>query len=203
LAEHYDVTIVTVRPGTHPQALAVLGKTLADDAGLLACWYSEIGALNRILIIRKADDAAAAIESRFAALTAHSPFGIGEFITDLSLDTYVSFDFVAPLQPGAFGPCYEVRGYVLKPDGLAPTMELWRKAVPGRARISPLLAAMVAVTGAAIRFMHIWPYKTFDERARLRDKAVAEGVWPPPGGPNHLLAQQADVYLPASFSPMR
>ena len=203
MAKHYDVTIATVRPGTHPQALAVLGKTLAHDASLLACWYSEIGALNRILIIRKADDAAAAIESRFAALTAHSPFGIGEFITDLSLDTYVSFDFVAPLQPGAFGPCYEVRSYVLKPAGLAPTMELWRKAVPGRARISPLLAAMVAVTGAAIRFMHIWPYKTFDERARLRDKAVAEGVWPPPGGPNHLLAQQADVYLPASFSPMR
>jgi NIPSNAP len=203
VAEHYDVTIVTVRPGAHPQALAILGKTLANDASLLACWYCEIGALNRILVIRKADDAAAAIESRFAALTAHSLFGIGEFITDLLLDTYVSFDFVAPLRPGEFGPCYEVRSYVLKPDGLAPTMAPWRKAIPGRARISPLLAAMVAVTGTAIRFMHIWPYKTFDERARLRDKAVAEGVWPPPGGPSHLLSQQADVYLPASFSPMR
>ncbi len=98
MAEHYDVTIATVRPGTHPQALAVLGKTLADDAGLLACWYSEIGALNRILIIRKADDATTAIENRLAALTAQSPFGIGEFVTDLSLDTYVSFDFIVPLR---------------------------------------------------------------------------------------------------------
>jgi hypothetical protein len=203
VAEHYDVTIATVRPGMHPQALAVLGKTLAGDAGLLACWYSEIGALNRILIIRKAGDATAAIENRFAALESNSPFGIGEFVTGLSLDTYVSFDFVTPLRPGEFGPCYEVRGYVLKADGLAPTMELWRKAVPGRAQISPLLAAMVAVTGTVIRFMHIWPYKTFDERARLREKAVAEGVWPPPGGPSHLLAQQADIYLPAAFSPMR
>jgi NIPSNAP len=203
VAEHCDVTIAAVRPGTHPQALAVLGKTLANDASLLACWYCEIGALNRILIIRRAGDATTAIENRFAALTSNSPFGIGEFITDLSLDTYVSFDFVAPLRPGEFGPCYEVRSYVLKPDGLAPTMELWRKAVPGRARISPLLAAMVAVSGAAIRFMHIWPYKSFDERARLRDQAIAEGVWPPPGGPGHLLSQQADIYLPASFSPMR
>ena len=203
MAEHYDVTIATVRPGTHPQALAVLGKTLANDADLLACWYCDIGALNRILIIRNPGDAAAVIENRLAALTAQSPFGIGEFITELSLDTYVSFDFIAPLRPGEFGPCYEVRSYVLKPDGLAPTTELWRKAVPGRVRISPLLAAMVAVTGAAIRFLHIWPYKTFDERARLRDQAVAESVWPAPGGPSHLLAQQADVYLPASFSPMR
>lgn len=201
MAEPYDVTIATVRPGTHPQALAVLEKTLAGDPNLLACWYSEVGALNRILIIRKSADAA--IENRFAALSANSPFGIGEFITELSLDTYVPFDFMPPLQPGAFGPCYEVRSYMLKPDGLSPTVELWRKAVPARARVSPVLAAMVAVTGAAIRFMHIWPYKTYDERARLREKAVADGVWPPPGGPGHLISQQADIYLPASFSPLR
>lgn len=203
MAEPYDVTIATVRPGTHPQALAALGKTLAGDSNLLACWYSEIGALNRILIIRKSADAAKAVANRFAALSARNPFGIGEFVTDLSLDTYVPFDFMPPLQGGAYGPCYEVRSYVLKPDGLTPTIELWRKAVPGRAGVSPLLAAMVAVTGAAIRFMHVWPYKTYDERARLREKAVADGVWPPPGGPGHLLSQQADIYLPAAFSPLR
>jgi len=203
LAESYDVTLATIRPGTHPQALAAIEKTLSDDLGLLACWYCDIGALNRILIIRKSADAAKVIENRFAALSARNPLGIGEFITDLSLDTYASFDFMPPLRPGAHGPCYEVRSYVLKPDGLAPTIELWRKSVPGRVSVSPVLAAMVAVTGAAIRFMHIWPYKSCDERARLREKAVADGVWPPPGGPGHLVSQQADIYLPAAFSPMR
>ena len=203
MGEVYDVTIAAVRPGTHPQALAVLEKTLAGDSDLLACWYSDIGALNRILIIRKSADADGAIENRFGALGAKSPFGIGEFITELSFDSYTSFDFMPPLRPGTFGPCYEVRSYILKPDGLAPTIELWRKAVPARARVSPLLAAMVAVTGAAVRFMHIWPYKTYDERARLREKAVADGVWPPPGGPGHLISQQADIYLPAAFSPLR
>ena len=203
MAESYDVTLATIRPGTHPQALAAIEKTLTDDLGLLACWYCDIGALNRILIIRKSADAAKVIENRFAALSARNPLGIGEFITDLSLDTYASFDFMPLLRPGAHGPCYEVRSYVLKPDGLAPTIELWRKSVPGRVSVSPVLAAMVAVTGAAIRFMHIWPYKSCDERARLREKAVADGVWPPPGGPGHLVSQQADIYLPAAFSPMR
>ena len=203
MAEQYDVTILTVRPGTHPQALAVLGKTLADDPALLACWYSEIGALNQILLIRKAADAAAAIEARLAALTARNPFGIGEFITAMAMDTYVSFDFLPPLRPGEFGPCYEVRSYVLKPDGVAPTIELWRKAIPGRSTVSPVLAAMTSVTGAVPRFLHIWPYKSYDERARLRDKAVADGVWPPPGGPSYLASQQTDIYLPAAFSPMR
>jgi hypothetical protein len=200
-ATQYDVTILAVRPGTHPQALAVLGKT--DDAALLACWYSDIGAVNQILLIRRIADAAANTERRLAALSSKSPFGVGEFITGMTMDTYVSFDFIAPLRPGVFGPCYEVRTYVLKPDGLTPTMELWRKAVPGRATVSPVLAAMTSVTGAVTRFLHIWPYKSFDERARLRDKAVADGVWPPPGGPGHLVSQQVDIYLPAAFSPMK
>ena len=119
------------------------------------------------------------------------------------MDTYVAFDFMPPMRAGVFGPCYEVRTYGLKPGGLAPTIELWRKAVPGRSTVSPVLAAMTSVTGAVIRFMHIWPYRSYDERARLRDKAVAGGLWPPPGGPGHLLSQQADIYLPASFSPMK
>jgi hypothetical protein len=180
LAEAYDVTIVTVRPGTHPQALAVLGKSLADDRNLLACWYSDIGAVNQILIIRKAADAATTLDARFAALNATNPFGISEYIVAMTMDIYVAFDFIAPLRPGEFGPCYEVRSYVLKPDGLAPTIAAWRKAVPGRMAISPVLAAMTSVTGAVTRFLHVWPYKSFDERARLRTKATADGVWPPP-----------------------
>jgi NIPSNAP protein len=203
LPEAYDVTIVSVRPGTHLQALAVLGKSLADDRNLLACWYSEIGAVNQILIIRKAGDAAATLDARFAALNADNPFGMSEYIVAMTMDTYVAFDFIAPLRPGEFGPCYEVRSYVLKPEGLAPTIAAWRKAVPGRMAISPVLAAMTSVTGAVTRFLHVWPYKSFDERAKLRAKATADGVWPPPGGPGHLVSQQVDIYLPAPFSPMK
>ena len=203
MAQLYDVTILTVRPGTHPRALEVLGSSLGNDPNLLACWYSDIGAVNQILIIRKATDAAATLDARFAALNATNPFGISEYIVAMTMDIYVAFDFIAPLRPGEFGPCYEVRSYVLKPDGLAPTIEAWRKAVPGRMAISPVLAAMTSVTGAVTRFLHVWPYKSFDERARLRAKAAADGVWPPPGGPGHLVSQQVDIYLPAPFSPMQ
>jgi hypothetical protein len=200
--QQYDVTILTVRPGTHPQALAVLARGLSGDASLLACWYSDVGRVNQILLIRSLADPGATLAARLATLKEKSPFGIGEFITDMAMDTYISFDFMPPMRPGDFGPCYEVRTYELKPDGLTPIIELWRKAVPARAKVSPLLAAMTSVTGP-IRFMHIWPYKSFDERARLRDKAAADGVWPPPGGPGYLVSQQVDIYLPAPFSPMR
>jgi hypothetical protein len=203
LTPFYDVTILTVRPGTHPQALAILGKGLSNDPDLLACWYSDIGAVNQILIIRKAGDSAATLDARFAALSAADPLGISEYVVAMAMDSYVPFDFIAPLRPGQFGPVYEVRTYMLKPSGLEPTMAAWRKAVPGRMKISPVLAAMTSVTGAVTRFLHVWPYQSFDERARLRAKAAADGVWPPPGGPGHLLSQQVDIYLPAPFSPMQ
>jgi hypothetical protein len=200
---HYDVTIITVRPGAEQKALARLRDTLPASDGLLACWCSDIGALNRILLLRAASDITRIHAEREKILRNENPFGVGEYIVAASMDTYVSFPFMPPMAAGQYGPVFEVRTYVFKPDGVAPTIELWRKWVPGRAKVSPLLAAMHSITGAVTRFMHIWPYAGLDERARVRATAVAEKVWPPPGGPDHFTAMQSDIYLPADFSPMR
>jgi hypothetical protein len=201
----YDVTIITVRPGTHPEALARLENTLPTSMGgeLLACWYTEIGALNQILLIRPAPDITRIQADRVKLLKAENPFGVGEYIVGMSMDTYVSFPFMQPMKAGQYGPVFEVRTYVLKPDGVPATIELWRKSVPGRATLSPLLAAMHSITGTVTRFMHIWPYADLNERARLRAKALANKLWPPPGGPDHLAKMQSDIYVPAAFSPMR
>jgi hypothetical protein len=200
---HYDVTTITVRPNTHPKALPVLKERLANAAGLLACWYSDIGALNRIMIIRSITDLAANLRERTVALSDSNPFGIGELITDMSMDTYTALDSAPAMKPTELGPCYEVRTYVLKPNGVAPTERLWREWLPKRVTVSPVLTAMVSSSGAVARFMHIWPYKSLDERARLRAKAVNDKVWPPPGGPDYLAKMQNDIYMPASFSPLR
>jgi NIPSNAP len=201
----YDVTIITVRPGTHPEALARLEKTLPLTMGgeLLACWYSDIGALNQILLIRAVPDIMRIHADRVKLLKTENPFGVGEYILGMSMDTYVSFPFMPPMKAGQYGPVFEVRTYVLKPDGVPATIELWRKSVPGRTTLSPLLAAMHSTTGTVTRFMHIWPYADLNERARLRAKALANKLWPPPGGPDHLAKMQSDIYVPAAFSPMR
>lgn len=202
MQHQYDVTIITLRPATLASALSALESFFSKDQGLLACWYSDIGALNQIFILRTIDDPAAVIASRSIALASKDPFGVGEFMTGMTMDTFVAFDFLPAVQPGKLGPCYEVRTYVLKPGGVAPTIELWRKAVPDRSKVSPLLAAMTSVTGPVTRFIHIWPYPSIEERGRLRAKAVADKVWPPPGGPAHVAAQQSDIYFPAPFSPL-
>ena len=199
----YDVTTITVQPAKHTRALAALEKHFGKDADLLACWFSEIGALNRILLIRRAKDVGALIEQRQSILNADNPLDLAELVTGISMDLFVPFGFLPPIEPANLGPFYEVRSYTLKPNGLRPTEELWRKAIPARMKVSPVLTAMTSVTGPVIRFIHIWPYKSLDERARLRSKAIADGVWPPPGGPGFIATQQTDIYLPAEWSPLR
>ena len=76
----YDVATITVRPGTAPKAIAKLEAPLtAGHAGrnLLACWYSEIGALNQILIIRNSPNLAEAI----AELTAAAEQSVGPTVS--------------------------------------------------------------------------------------------------------------------------
>jgi len=203
---HYDVTILTVRPGTTPKALPRVEQWLREtqSAGeLLACWFTELGALNLIMLIRAYTNEAAVSTDRDAVARSRKPYGIADLTVAASSDSYKPFPFIASMQAGSIGPVFEVRTYVLKPDGLAPTIDLWKTAVPNRAKLSPLLSAMYSLGGGMPRFMHIWPYKSLDERQRIRGEAVKIGVWPPPGGPDYLLSQQADIFFAAPFSPIR
>jgi hypothetical protein len=200
----YDLSVLTLRPGMTPRALPYLEKALRDEsAGLLSCWYTELGALNRVLILRKHDASAEGAAKREHLGRESNLFGVGEFLVSASLDVFVPFDFLSPIEVGVVGPVFEVRSYFLKPQGLGPTLDLWRQAVPGRAALSPLLVAMYSVTGPTPRIVHIWPYKSLDERQRIRSEAAKAGTWPPVGGPDHFISMQSDIYLPATFSPIQ
>jgi len=200
----YDVMTISVQPGSLSQALAKLEGALGRlslRGELLTCWQSEIGALNRILLIRGYGDINALEADRETITTQADPFGLADLLTGVDLDLYVPFAFVEPMRPGSKAAFYEVRTYELKPDALTPTREAWRQALPERAKLSRLLMAM-HTTSPTPRFMHIWPYESLADRQRIRAEAVTRGVWPPRGGPGRLSSQQTDIYLPAPFSPI-
>ncbi|WP_315838269.1 NIPSNAP family protein [Bradyrhizobium prioriisuperbiae] len=204
----YNVTILTLRPGTQGPALKeikahVTGDKPALSGELLACWYSDIGALNRVLVLHRAASAEQALADRERLVLAEDPFGLKDAITQLQADTFHLLPFLTGIDTGTKGPMFEVRTYETRAGGMGPTVELWRKALPERMKLSPLLAGLYSVSGVAARFMHIWPYENLEARSRLRAKAVADGIWPPQGGPAHLQVMQSDIYLPAEFSPLR
>ena len=99
----YDVMTISVQPGSPSQALAKLEGALgllSLHGELLTCWLSEIGALNRILLIRGYADIGALETDRRTITGEVDPFGLGELVTAADLDLYVPFEFVDPMWPG-------------------------------------------------------------------------------------------------------
>jgi hypothetical protein len=202
----YDVTIITVKPNTHLKALPGVERWLRANprkGEFIACLASEIGDLNQILLMHHYTSEADLAADRDSVAKDPNPYGCLELTDGRSTDTFVQFPFLPPIKPGQHGPIFEVRTYLLKPNGLGPTIEAWTKKAPERMKLSPILAAMYSVTGEVTRFMHIWPYPDLITRAKTRKTAIETGVWPPPGGPDHLLTMHTDIYLPAPFSPIR
>jgi len=200
----YSVTQIGVAPGKVNAALEVLARTVAAPAfgTLRGCWYSEIGRLNRLLVIHEQHDAASANAQLDATLRSGDPYGLAELASTIEADTYAMFPGVAFLAPGKAGPMYEVRTYQLKRGGLPATFEAWNKVLEARTRLSKLASVMYGVSGQVPRFMHIWPYASLDQRMAIRERSVKEGVWPPPGGLPHIESMQSEIYLPAAFSPL-
>jgi NIPSNAP protein len=202
----YDLTTITVRPATHGKALPRIEeflKSFSAKGEFLGCLYSELGALNRILIIHRYDSDSDLNSDRKRIVENSNAYNIGEFITGIMMNTFVMFPFVPALKPGQYGPIFEVRDYLIKPEGLAFTLKAWEAKLPERLKLSPMIGALYAIGGPTLRFVHIWPYPSLDERARIRAKAIETGVWPPPGGPDQLLVMQSEIFLPAAFSPIR
>jgi hypothetical protein len=202
----YDVTIITVKPNTHPKALPPLEQWLKANprkGEFLACLASDIGDVNQIMLLHHYANEADLAADRDAVARDANPFGCLDLTERRSTNTFHQFPFLPPLKAGQYGPIFEVRTYLLKPTGLPPTIAAWEKQAPVRMKLSPILAAMYSTTGDVTRFMHIWPYPDLVTRANTRKTAVETGVWPPPGGPDQLLTMHTDIYLPAAFSPIR
>ena len=201
----YDVATLDFQIGKVPAALERIREVVTGKSRrgrLLGCWIAEIGELNQVMIISGYDNDAHLLEDRDAAILGGNPFGVAEFLTDMSFDTFVQMPFLPALERGAHGPVYEVRIYRFKPSGVAPTIALWQDTLGERGKLSPLLAAMYGLDGVVPRFMHIWPYPDLKARQEIRAKATAMKVWPPKGGHAHLISMSSRIYLPAAFSPM-
>lgn len=170
---------------------------------LCGAWATDIGPLNQVILLREFDDAEDLLAERERTRRAADPFGCLEQLVSLSLDSYRPFDFLPPVTTGDFGPYYEIRTYRTKINAVAELEARWREAVPPRTAYSPMSIAMYGIDGPS-RLTQIWPYRSLAERQEARARSVADGVWPPKGGPDWLLPEMTSaIALPLAFSPLR
>lgn len=199
----YELTTLEIKVFSNAKVYEALQRTLPEAGGtLVGAFATDIGELSRVLLLRSFDDANALAAARQRLLLQSDPLGCAEWLVSLASNAYALFPFLAPPQPAALGRWYEFRTYGLKQGLLAQTIAAWEEAVPARHALSPLVGAFTALDGEQPRFLNIWAYASLDERARVRADAVAQGLWPPKGGPASLTRMQSTVCAPLAWSPL-
>jgi hypothetical protein len=207
---YYELATMTLPFGTAGTAAAnVQAYTTDPQAGgeLLGCWFTDIGVLNQMIVLRGFADLATLQAERERTQKSASPFGCGEIFQTLEQHSYQGFPWMKPVRPsaetGVVGPVYEIRTYGIKTGGVQATIDLWEQYVPARAALSPCTVAMVALDGP-LRFTNIWSYPTLDARSKARADAVAQGIWPPKGGPAHLTTNMVStIAMSTAVSPLK
>ena len=207
---YYELATMTLPFGTAGNAATQVQafSSAADAKGeLLGCWFTDIGVLNQMVVLRGFASLADLLAERDRTQKSSSPFGCGDVYQSLEQHSYQGFPWMKPVRPsaesGITGPVYEIRTYGIKPGGRQPTIDLWEQYVPPREKLSPCVVAMVALDGP-LRFTNIWAYPTLDARSKARADAVAQGIWPPKGGPAHLTtAMVSTIALPTAVSPLK
>ncbi|KAA9148182.1 NIPSNAP family protein [Amycolatopsis acidicola] len=199
----YELATLSLRLRSVPRALSGIEAATTKAPGtLLGCWETEIGEIiTRLLVLRGFESAEELAEERRRQLFSADPFGIGEDLTGMRLETYEKFPFLPDVRPGKYGSVYEFRTYELKMGGLAPTMEGWREAVPERTRMYPLTITMYALDGVP-RITHIWPFPDLNARLDIRRESYERGIWPPRNGPESIDRATSTIALPTAISPL-
>ena len=213
----YEVRIYDVQPHSIPEVEKRFGEAYEyrkKVSPLAAFFHTEIGPLNQIIHIWGYKDMQERDRLRAEALTAcdgHWPPKIAEFIVAQRTDVFHPFPFSPEMKPGKLGPYFEMRTYTVANAGEMAKMEkAWAAALPERLKVGPVAGIWRSELGALNKFLHIWPYKSLNERNEIRDKARDTGAWPPSvtakklGIPYAKIVQQENkIVMPSAFSPLQ
>lgn len=202
----YDLAILTIKPnqlGPVTGALPDSAAASTPNGTLLGCFNCDIGALNRVAVLAAYDDFDTLEADRRAYLTSADPYGCSANLSAIDRAGFKPLSFTKDIEVGAHGPFYEIRSYDVAAGGIPALEAAWAKVVEERNTLSPLMMVMASVGTHPNRLVHIWPYKTLDERAKARAEASRRKIWPPPGGSNDLLSLRSDIFVPLAFSPLQ
>jgi hypothetical protein len=203
----YEIRTYGLVPGSLAEVEKRFGEAYEHRkkySELAAFWHTDIGPLNEIIHVWPYQDMAD--RARVRAETAKEPNWppkIADFVRTMNSEILIPFPFSPLMRPGKFGPIYEIRIYTLRSGALPDVLKAWEPKLPERLKLSPLAVVGNVDLGEANRFIHIWPYNSFEQRDAVRAQSRKLGIWPPGGTSGQLLTQANKIVVPSSFSPMQ
>jgi len=204
----YEARTYQLKPRATAEFLELFGDAYprrAEVSKLSGFFYTDIGPLNEVVHVWPYRSLADREKKRALAMGKPElkwPPKVGHLIESMTSEIFIPAPFTPTMAKGALGPVYEWREYEIFPGMMPEVYRNWEKKLPARLKMSPLVMAMHSEIGGLNKFVHIWAYKSLDQRAAVRAEAIEKGIWPP-GGPNPTLrSQKSKILLPASFSPL-
>lgn len=205
----YEIRTYRLKPRTVPDFMKAFGEAYENGrkqlSPLAAFFYSEVGPLNEVIHIWPYADIGERDAVRAEAVeTGVWPPHVHEMIHAMNSEIYRPFPFMTEFLSGEHGPLFEYRYYTVHPHTMPGIIKGWEDAIDARNELSPCAMAMHTDVGDLNKYIHIWPYKSFDHRQQVRDEGIAKGVWPPKGSPKGAIITQDNKLLFApDFSPLR
>jgi hypothetical protein len=95
---------------------------------------------------------------------------------------------------------YEVRTYTLRAGAVAEFEERYEKRLPARVKHSPLGAFWHTEFGPLNQVIHVYPYEDLNQRTSVRHALATDPERNAlPGGQDLIVAQEAEIVIPAPF----
>lgn len=210
----YEMRTYDLKPRVLPEVEKRFGEAYEKRKALsplAAFWHGEIGPLDQIVHVWPYQDLEERARIRAEALRQGNwPPPIADFVTRMRSEIFIPFPGSPELQPGNVGPYFEICTCTYPVRELPKITRCWQAALPGRLQLSPICALWYAELGSLSTFIHIWPYRTLNDREETRRKALATGLWPPSaydaknGGEGYeLLTRENRIVMPSAFSPLQ
>jgi hypothetical protein len=210
-----ELKTIDLLPGALGEAESRLAAAPAigpSGERLAASLHTEIGPLNQVVQLWQHEGLEKDWRPPVSRLgeTGRTP-GLDGLELSSRSEMLVPLPFSPPLVPGAAGPWFELRIYrYAEPVDLDRLIAAWQAALPGRLARGPLTGVWRSADAGARQWIHLWPYRSLDQRAEVRREVRAAGVWPPGRvaeqlglPPFRLLRQESKILVPAPFSPLQ
>ena len=202
----YEIRTYTLKPGSTAEFESRFENALPHRekySPLAAFWHTEAGPLNQVIHVWPYESLQQRTDIRAkAAEDPNWPPKVQDLILSMESEIFVSPPFSPQLGGGKkLGNIYEMRIYQYQPGSIPTVIQRWDEALQGgRLNLSPIAACMSSEIGQLNVWIHIWPYKDLEERARIRAESQKLSTWPPKTR-EFLVSQQTKFLAPASFSP--
>lgn len=202
----YEIRTYDLKPRSQAEFEKRFGEKLPgrqEYSPLAGLWHTEIGPLNQVVHIWPYEDMEQRAEVGARAVADGKwPPNTREFIVNQRSEILAPAPFMQPMAPGKIGPIFEMRTYTYAPGDISKVLDAWSKQIHERTRFSPLVGCWYTDIGELNRFVHMWAYRSLEERARVRQETRDKGIWPPASGVTPI-RQENKILLPAACSPMQ